>query len=78
MEITSNINDSLTAFVNACMENTIPNSTVRCFLSNKLWISDLKEPVIKKKRDLIIQHSGAYDNFAFNKTLSKCENEKEN
>lgn len=35
--------DCITQYINFCVENTIPNRTVRCFCNNKPWIMNVRE-----------------------------------
>ena len=47
----SPMTERATDYINFCVDNTILTRTVRCFPSNKPWItSDLKELLNKKKK----------------------------
>lgn len=47
----NSLTDTVTDYINFCMENTIPTRTVRCFSNNKPWITpDIKALLKEKKR----------------------------
>ena len=46
-----NLTDSITDYINFCVENTVPTRTVRYFSNNKPWITpDIKALLKEKKR----------------------------